>query len=479
MELRAAMNNKKYSRQMKSGIYSIVISLVMVAAVIGFNLIVGLVPETAMKIDTTKQGLYTLSEQTDQVLGELTQDVTIYLIVEPGKEDDYVVNLLGRYEQSSNHIKVQHINPLTNPTFAAKYTDKTVENNGIIAIGNERSKLVQSADMYSYEFDYTYYTNATVFNGESKITGAISYVTDSHIPVVYTLSGHNEAALSNALTDAIATDNMDIKPLDLTSGNGIPEDAAAIAIISPSADISAEEKDQLESYLDAGGNLLLTSSYIDADMTNLYTLMSAYGMEPVPGIIIEGDESHSISGYSFYLLPDIQSHAITDPLVADKADVLLPTAMGIKETDSYRSTLKLTPLLVTSKASYAKPNAFTTNTFDKEAGDIDGPFNIGMASEEVYDGKDIKAVWFGSAMMLEDKADEIVSGSNKDLFVNTLGWMCDKENSITVRSKSTLTSYLAVPTASKNIISTVIMVVLPLGTLAAGVVIFVRRRRRK
>ena len=213
-------------------------------------------------------------------------------------------------------------------------------------------------------------------------------------------------------------------------------------------------------------------------MTNLYALMSAFGMEPVPGVIIEGDEAHSVSGYSFYLLPDIESHAITDPIIQDKASVLLPTAMGVRETD-HRSTLSVSPLLTTSEAAYSKPNAYTTETFDREAGDIDGPFSVAMASEEEFEDKDIRVVWFGSAMMLEDKADEIVSGANRDLFVNALGWMCDKESSVTVRAKSTLTSYLAVPTASRDIISTVIMIVLPLGALGAGVAIFVHRRRRK
>ncbi len=472
------MNKAKFSRQMKSGIYSVIISLVMVAAVIGFNLIVGLVPETALKIDTTKQGLYTLSEQTKQVLAELDQDVTIYLIAEPGKEDDYVVSLLGRYAQTSDHILVERINPLTNPTFAAKYTDKTVENNGIIAVGKERSKLVQNNDMYSYEFDYTYYTNATVFNGESGITGAISYVTDPQIPVVYTLAGHGEAALSDAMAQAVAADNMEIRPLSLTSGDSIPQDAAAVAILSPQSDISAEEKERIESYLDGGGNLLLTSTFINADMTSLYALMSASGMEPVPGVIIEGDESHSVSGYAFYLLPSIVSHAVTDPIIANKASVLMPTAMGLKET-KHRSTLEVSPLLMTSDAAYSKPNAYTADTFDREAGDIDGPFCVAMAAEEKFDGKDSRVVWLGSAMMLEDRTDEIVSGANKDLFVNALGWMCGKESSVTVRPKSTLTSYLAVPTAAKNIIGTVIMIVLPLGVLATGVTVYVRRRRRK
>jgi hypothetical protein len=57
--------------------------------------------------------------------------------------------------------------------------------------------------------------------------------------------------------------------------------------------------------------------------------------------------------------------------------------------------------------------------------------------------------------------------------------MCDKESSINVRAKSTLTSYLTITTSFKNVMGTVITVVLPVAALIAGVIIYVRRRRRK
>jgi ABC-2 type transport system permease protein len=400
--VKAAMNKKQVSRQTKSGIYSIVISLMMVAAVVGFNLIVSLLPSTAMKIDTTSERLYTVSEQTQQVLSGLKEDINVYLIVEPGKEDDYVVNLLGRYAQISGHIKVEHINPLINPTFTKKYTDKTVENNGVIVASAQRSTLVQKADMFSYGFDYTYYTNATVFNGETKITGAISYVTDANVPAVYTLTGHGEAALPDKLRNSITSENIDVESLDLVSGS-IPQNAAAVMIISPQSDISTDESKLLGSYLYGGGRLLLVSGYSQASLANLYSLMSSFGMEPVKGVVIEGDGAHSISGYSYYLLPDIQPHEITQPLIDKKEDVLAPTAMGLRETENHRSSLEVTPLLVTSNSAYCKADPYNTQTFEREQGDESGPFSVGMAAEENYSGTDIRVAWYGSDMMTLDK----------------------------------------------------------------------------
>lgn len=472
------MKKKEFSRQARSGIYSLVISLAMTAVVVGFNLIVSLLPETAMKIDTTKEGLYTVSAQTEQVLTNLKEDVNIYLIVQPGEEDDYIVNLLGRYAQISDHIKVTHVNPLTNPLFTQQYTSETVENNGVIVESARRSKVVQKADMYSYGFDYTYYTYATVFSGESKITGAVSFVTEEQVPTVYMLTGHGEEPLPERLADAISTENFELASISLVSGS-LPRDAAAVMIISPKSDISVEEKEQLEEYLDGGGRLLVVSGFVEPGLANLYALMASFGMEPVRGVVIEGSGAHSISGYSYYLLPDIQPHDITNPLIEEKADVLVPTAMGLRETQMHRSTVTVTPLLMSSGKSYSKVDPNNTETFDREPGDISGPFALGLAAEENYGDTNIRLAWYGSDMMILDQVDEIVSGSNTDLFVNTLGWMCEKESSINVRPKSTLRAYLTLPTTFKNVMVAVITAVLPAAALIAGSVVYVRRRLKK
>lgn len=473
------MKERNASRRTQSGVYSFLVSLAMVALVIGVNLLATLLPESAVKIDTTAEKLYTVSEQTRQVLAGLTQDVQVYLIVEPGKEDNYVVNLLGRYAQLSDHIRLQRINPLIHPTFTAQYTDETVENNGVIVVSAERSMLVQKNDMFEYGFDYTYYTNATVFNGERKITGAIGYVTQTSVPAVYLLGGHAEAVLSKRMTDAIATENIDLKTLDLRSASGIPADASALAIVSPQSDLSAEEASALQTYLDGGGRLLLISGYTIEPLTNLYAVLAAFGMEPVRGVVIEGDAAHSISGYAYYLLPELREHAITNPLLASKADVVVPTAMGMRETASHRGSLAITPLLVTSGKAYLKADPYATQTFEREQGDEGGPFCVAMAAEESFDDTNIRLVWMGSDQMMLDQADDIVSGSNVDLVVNALGWMCDKQDSINVRAKSTLTNYLTVTTALKNTMGAVITGVLPAAALAAGVAIYAYRRRRK
>ena len=51
------MKKRSISRRTQSGVYSFLVSLVMVALVIGVNLLATLLPESAVKIDTTAEKL--------------------------------------------------------------------------------------------------------------------------------------------------------------------------------------------------------------------------------------------------------------------------------------------------------------------------------------------------------------------------------------------------------------------------------------
>ena len=471
------MKKTVLSRRLKSGIYSIVISIAMLLAVVGFNLVVSLLPDSAVKIDTTTEGLFTLSDQTNRMLKDLDEDITIYLIVEPGKEDDYVVNMLERYAQTSEHITVEHINPLINPTFTAGYTEETVENNGVIVAGAKRSTVVQKTDMYSYGFDYTYYTSSTVFEGETKLTGAVNYVTNTEVKVIALTTGHGEAEFAESMKESAVAESFELKTVNITAGS--LDDADAVVMLSPVMDITPEEKQLLSDYLDGGGKFMLLSSFVEGGLKNVYELMASFGLEPENGIVIEGDANHSISGYPYYLLADLEEHDITDPLREAGVTALMPAAMGVKETDTHRSTLRVMPLMTTSENAYLKVDPYGSETFDFEQGDVKGSFNLAMAATEEFAGNTIKVIWYGSTMMADGQVDEIISGNNSDVLINSFAWLTDAKSGINVRAKSTVTPYLTVTTAFKTGMTVLICAVIPLAIIAIGAVIAVRRRRRK
>ena len=147
-------------------------------------------------------------------------------------------------------------------------------------------------------------------------------------------------------------------------------------------------------------------------------------------------------------------------------------AQPLLETED--SQASVTWLLTTSDQAYAKAAGMEITTAEKEDGDTEGPFYVGAASE-LGEGK---LVWYSSTDMLQQQVDAMVSGANGNLFMNTLNWMCEQEETISIRAKSLHQSGLTLTSAESNLWSIVLVGMVPLAFIAAGVTVWIRRKRR-
>ena len=476
----AAIKGSFRTRTFRAGGYSLAAAAVVIAIAVAVNLVVGALPADWTKTDLTSTGLYSLSSQTQQMVSALEDEVTVYWIVQSDTEDNTIGELLERYQDLSKNLKVERKDPVVYPNFAQQYTTSTLYNNSLIVTCGDRSRYISYYDIYvtDYSSYYTTGTASTQFDGESQLTSAIDYVTNEDLPVVYTLTGHGESQLPSTLSDGAAEENVLLSELSLLTQESVPEDADALIIYAPQSDISADEKDMLLTYLQSGGKLLLVTDYTETAMPNLAEVMAYYGTSLADGIVMEGDSSHHMRGSSYYLLPDIGSHDITSPLADGGYYVLMPVAQGISVSNELREGLTVTQLLTTTSASYAKADAYNLTTYDKEEGDLEGPFALGVAISEEVEGGTTGIVWLTTSYMFNDDVDMLVSGANTDLFLNALDWMCQRESSISIRAKDLSSEYLTVPSADVSTWSLILVVTLPLAFILAGAYITVTRRKR-
>ena len=479
------------SRSFRAGGYSLAAAAILIAIAVAVNLVVGALPTSWTNLDLTSDAIYSLSSQTQQLVADLPEEqtVTIYWLVQDGYEDGTIEQLLERYEDLSNQLEVVKKDPVVYPTFAQQYTSSSIYNNSLIVVCGERSRYISYYDIYQSDYS-NYYTTGSVdtsFAGESELTSAIDYVTNSDLPVVYNLTGHGESNLPSSLTEAIETDNLLIEDLSLLTEGAIPEDADALLLYSPQSDLSENELTLLTDYLAAGGRLLLVTDYLEEETPNLDALTASYGLSRTDGIVLEGDASRHVQGYNYYLLPEIDSsHEITSPIASGNYYILTPVAQGIEISQDLRDTLTVTPLLTSSEESYSKPDGYNITTYEKEEGDIDGPFNLAVAVEETVSTQEdetrysdtTRLVWFTSSASFEAATNEMVVGANYDLFLNALEWMSGQESAVSVRAKTLSSSYLTVPTASASFLSVLLIGVLPVAALALGAMIVIQRRRR-
>lgn len=474
------IQNKK---NLKHGSYSMGAITIFIAIIVVLNLVLQEVPSKYREIDLSTQKLYSIGDQTKKVLKKLDKDVEIYYIAQSGSESSDIQKLLEKYEEGSDHIKVEQKDPAVNPKFVSQYTSDGVSNNSVIVVCGDKNKVIDNNSLYETTVNYqTYSSEVTGFDGEGQITSAINYVTSDSMPVMYTLEGHDEATMSDTLKDTIQKANIDIQSLNLLTMDSVPDDADILFIFAPAKDISEDEASKIISYLENGGKALIVSNYSSEEMPNFASVLENYGVKTADGIVLEGDTNHYISQNPSYLLPNIESNDITSSLSSGSRYILMPLAQGIVKSDNYRDSLEITDILTTSDGSYSKVNVEDMQTMEKESDDIDGPFAVGVSiTENLDDEKETQIVYYSSEALFNDQMNTMVSGANYELISASVNWMCESEedsNTISIASKSYDTSTLTIPAADASFWSIFVTAVVPVVILVIGGGIWMKRRKQ-
>lgn len=463
--------------QKKHGTYRASMVVFACVAAVLMNLTAGKLPSQYLKYDVSDQKLFTTGDQTAEIVKGLDEDITLYLIAQQGSEDATLQELLDRYAGLSSHIKVETKDPVLYPNFVSQYTSENLSENSVLVVGQNRSKAVDYYDIYQYSMDYsTYSSSLSSFDGEGQITSAIAYVTAEDMPVVYTLTGHDEAELSTTVTSSIEKENIELKSLSLLTEEAVPEDAKAVIIYGSISDISEDEKNKLEAYMEQGGQIVMLLGYTDKDTPNLDSLLGDYGITLADGLVLEGDSQHHLPNYPYYLLPDIQSSAYTSDV--SSRYVLLAFAQGMTEAADISEDLTYESLLTTSAKSYSKTNLESEN-FEQEAADITGPFDLGaVVTKTIDENVEAKLIVFSSETLLDEQVDSMVSGGNSTLFLNVMSQLVDHESTVSIEPKSMSTEYLTVPAGSAIFWGILTIILIPLLMLATGGIIWFGRRKR-
>lgn len=457
----------------RGGTYALSITAVVMAILVVLNVLVSALPSSLTKLDISATKLYSITSNTKVVVNALEEDVTIYWIVQSGEEDDVIENLLSKYESLSDHIKVVKKNPDVYPTFAEQYTNETVQNNSLVVECGDRSRFIGYDDIYIQEADIYSYTYSTSFDGEGAITSAIDYVVTDDLPQLYVLEGHGEQELLQNFKEQIEKENIETNTLSLLTVDEVPEDADAILIYESSSDLSEEEIDMLYEYAEDGGKLLVIAGPTeDGILENLYSLLENYDVETCEGIVVEGNRDR-YTMQPYVLLPEMSSHEITDSLIEENYYPNMPISQGMIINDESGA---VTPLLTTSSESFSKIAGYDLTTYEKEDGDIDGPFAVALSIDCSNEGQ---IVWFSSAAFLDDMYNALSSGSNSDLAMNALSSLIGESEAMAIRSKSLNYNYLSITDSTASLLKTLMIGVFPLTYLGVGVFVILKRRREQ
>ncbi|MCR5666592.1 MAG: Gldg family protein [Eubacterium sp.] len=468
------------TRKLQLSMFSGSMIAVSIVVCVLVNVVVAQLPEAAKSIDITSNKVYTLTDDTLEYLDTLEDDITIYVWVDESSCDETLDKTLNRYEDASKHITVEYVDPNVSPQFYETYTDEAPTENSMIVVNGDKSKVVSYDDVYETEINYsTYQYETTGYDGEGLITSAINYVTSTEQPIIYTLDGHGETSLDDSFTSAIEKMNITTQTISLLQEDAVPDDCELLIINGPTSDLNEDDAQKVIDYIEDGGKVLITLSYTDEDMPNFESILESVGMSTVEGVVLDTNANYYYQN-PFYLIPEILS---TD-LTSDAADgyLFMPSAIGLDySTDDLSDNETITPLLSTSDDAISKVDVANATSYEKEDGDIEGPFNLGLWYQNTGDDGEGtgEAVVISSTVAFSSDADQIVSGNNLTFFNSIIEEMVDTEgtNTVSIAVKDMETEYLTVTQAAARAYGTIAIYLIPIALIAVGIVIWVKRRR--
>ena len=471
--LSTQMSRLRESKQVRYGGYALLTSLGMVVVLVLVNLVVD---QFGVEADLTQNRLFTLSDQTFQVLDNLASDVTVYQIGTTGRENPLIDSVLERYTRRSAHVQLATLDPERNPGLAAKYEEEgQVRPGGLIVDAGDRFRLISQFDIFNVNMQTR---QATSLSLEQELTAALLYVTTGDLPSVYLLEGHGEQSMFQLgmpglnVRDLLENDNYEVDTLDLVSRDTIPEDVDVLLVVAPEQDLTTAEANRLDSWMRDGGRaVFVLQGARRSELPNLDELLAGFGVRLVNGIIVEESGRHTPDSQVF-LVPEMTSHEIVAPMRSERLFIVMPAAGAIEELETKRRTLTVEPFLNTSEGSFLRTD-FQIQSVEQQEGEPNGPFAVGVAiTDNDLDGYvKSRVVVFSSVLFLRQPYQ-----ANYDMLLNSLSWARSREESISIRAKSLRTFPLRMTRLAQLIISGVAVLLVPLGVLGAGLAVWLRRR---
>lgn len=453
-------------------------AVVLSAAVIGIFVILTIFLHSVkgFQLDLTQNKSFTLSDQTIETLKNLDQDLHITVFTNSGESPfitRQVTDMAQEYKKHSSKITVDEYDMLKEPSKARQYG---VDQSGtlIFEMGDQR----QTVDFYEMFIVGQQQDGSYQFSGEEKFTQAITHLTSKEKHIAYFLSGHQEVPLNQLtlLRSSLQGANYEVKELNLLREGKIPEDAQILFLIGAQNDVSDKEAELIDAYLKDKGKIYMALGF-NKDMAtswkNIDGIMNAYGIKDQHAIAIEAKQTTLFDPLT--IIPEYGNHSITTKLSDYNLLTMMSLAVSLQAEEATGGT-KSSVLLSTTSQAYGEtdiPGLLQSKT-KKDDVDITGPLNLGYAVED-KDNKP-KAVILGGSTFLMDQ--EIQNQGNRDFALNSIGWLQEQKDQVTIRPRQGDAYQQALITAGQaDTIFYGTLVIFPLVFLALGGLIWWRRRQ--
>lgn len=426
------------TRQGRYGLNTVIMILAFTAILVIINVISF---NRHWRADVTATGEFTLSPQTVNVLKDLKEPVVAYAFFTPDNPGIGVAEeFLREYKVKSRSFDYQIVDPETDPARATQYQ---VDQDGLVVfVAGERA--ARTADL-----------------SEQAFTSTLLRAVGRNLKTVCFLSGHGERSILgttelglSVAAQALEQELFEVRDFGVSSSGGVPGTCAVLVVAGPDRDLEKSDdpaKDEgtiLRSYLGSGGNGLFLLGPETPE--SWVRLLQEAGIELGGGAVVDQASFAQPDRATPVIQPDqyYSDHPVTRPLVERSLVTFFPLVTRVAPLPQGQQppAVLIIPLLFTSQRSWLESDVANvgTATYDQQANDRRGPVSIAVAAEFPAGGPEGtgRLLVIGNAGFAGNRF--ITSLGNRDLFINSINWLSQQEELISIRPKLSATRLLII-----------------------------------
>lgn len=480
------------------------------------------------RFDWTSADLYSLSEKSENVLAQLDRDIEVTVMLGP-QSDAFgdARELLERYQSVSPHIRVRTVDPEKNLAEAQRLVDEFELNRLDVVVfeaGDDR-RIVEASELVDYDYSAMQYggqPEVTGFKGEQLFTGAILELVESRKPKILFTTGHGESAIDDFsgrgmsdLRDLLGQDNFEIESWASLGETAVPEGTDLVVVAGPRSSFVEPEVEVLTDYLDRGGRLLVMvdptlSEFGGLVPLGLEGLLAEHGVELGENIIVDPANPLPFFGADTIFVGSYRDHGVTRSLRQADLQVILPLARSVGAGEEIEG-LTVTELFTTSDEGWGETDLENLQAVEKHEEDVAGPVSLAVAveversqaeeesvtAETTAEGGAEEAETEAGAEVLAEETPvapdqtrlvvvgdsdfaangQIRNASNAVLVNNVFNWLVERQALVGIPPKTPEQTKLTLTSSDLSTITWLVLVILPGLAVAAGVAVYLRRRR--
>lgn len=426
--------------------------------------------------DLSETAEFTLAPQTVEVLTKLKRDVKILGFSQEGSPTrDRLKDLLNGYTYHTRKISYQFVDPDKRPTLAKQYGITQYDTLVLESAGQETQ--VKSAS-------------------EQEITNALIRVTRDGKRRVRFLEGHGERGLADTerrgfsmAQDALVKQGYDVAPLSLLQEGRVPDDTAVLVVAGPDRPLLPEEQQALADYLDAGGKGLLLLD--PGNRAGLDGFLARWGVRVDDTVVIDTLSRLFGGDFTTPIVTTYPPHEIT---AGFNLATFFALAAPIEFDPAKDKEIAFQPLAQTSSNSWAESDVDGGELKFQPGADRPGPLTLAAivtsrraADADPLDQAEPAAAGAppapgGAALAVFGDADfasnsHLNFSGNLDLFLNTVSWLTQEKDLISIRPKEARFAPLFLSSTQGKVLTYVSLIIAPATVFLGGMAIWRRRRR--